>query len=99
MKEYCILIKNKDGLPYILDTFNSIENAKLKLLDMILLEEERNRFYFVDNDFFNNKYPFNINGKYFCIKERDVTVWQNYSEKNNNIKEEKVINFFNYYKN
>lgn len=99
MKEYCILIKNKNGTPYILDSFNNIENAKLKLLDMILLEEERNRFYFVDNDFFNNKYPFNANGKYFCIKERDVTVWQNYSEKNNNIKEEKIINFFNYYKN
>ena len=99
MKEYCILIKNKNGFPYILDTFTSIENAKIKLMDIISLEEERNRFYFVDNDFYNNKYPFNSNGKYLCIKEREVTSWINYSEKNNEIEKDKIINFFNYYKN
>lgn len=99
MKEYCIFIKNKNGLPYILDTFSNIDDVKLQLMRMVSLEEERNRFYFVDNDFFENKYPLNGNGKYFCLKEREVTFWQNYSEKDNNIKKENIINFFNYYKN
>lgn len=100
MKEYCILIKNKNGFPYILDTFDNIDTAKLKLIDMISLEEERSRFYFVDNDFFNNKYPFNCNGKYFCIKEREISTWQNYTERNKkDINVDKIINFYNFYKN
>lgn len=98
MKEYCIFIKNKNGFPYILDTFSNIHDVKLQLMRMVSLEEERNRFYFVDNDFYKNKYPFNTNGKYFCIKEREVSSWENYSEKLNS-KEVNIINFFNYYKN
>lgn len=54
---------------------------------MIDLEIERNRAYYVDNEFFNNVYPYNIyHCKYFCIKERKVTEWKKSVErKNNNI--------------
>ncbi len=44
---------------------------------MINLEIERNRAYYVDNDFFKNVFPPNLqNSKYFCIKERNVTEWE-----------------------
>lgn len=56
---------------------------------MINLEIERNRAYYVDNDFFNNTYPYNLDhSKYFCIKERNVTDWKKTTEinqKKNNI--------------
>ena len=47
---------------------------------MISFEEERQRPYFVDNDFFNNKYNISTKLRYFCIRVRDVTDWEKYSE-------------------
>lgn len=80
MKEYGIYIRHGEGKPYMLQIFNDIDLAKIKLFDMISLEEQRNRPYFVDNDFYNNKYNISIKLKYFCIKEREVTEWEKYSE-------------------
>lgn len=72
--------------------FNNIDNAKTKLYEMIQLEEERQRPYFVDNDFFYNKYNISIKLKYYCIKEREVSEWNNYSEeKSKKEKNNKVI--------
>lgn len=99
MKEYSIYIRCNGGFPYILDTFNNITSAKLKLYDMISLEEKRGRPYFVDNDFFNNKYSCNLNLKYFCIKERDVSEFTVYSEKKQRAKDKDKIIYFQNYKN
>ena len=88
-KEYCIYCRYNGGTPFILRTYNTFEAARIKLMEMIDLEEERNRPYFVENNFFKNKYNVNIRGKYFVIKEREVSGWivcdENINMKNNNI--------------
>ena len=98
MQEFCIYIRTRGGKPYILDTFNNISEAKLKLYEMISLEEERGRPYFVDNDFFNNKYSCNINLKYYCIKVREITNFEKYSEEKCKIEENKKIIYMLDYK-
>lgn len=80
MKEYGIYIKQGSGRPYMIHFFNNLESAKFKVYEIILSEEERGRPYFVDNDYFDNKYSLVGNLKYICIKERDVSNWSNYSE-------------------
>ena len=66
---------------------------------MLGLEEERNRFYYVDNDFWDNKYPPNMYGKYFCIMERAVGEWKKNetqiasTKSKNNSKNGKIIMF------
>ena len=98
-KEYSILCIYNRGKPFILDTFDNIEVAKLKLYDMIQLEEERKRVYFVDNDFFENKYNVAINLQYFCLKVRDVTEFKPYSEEEEkNNKNDNNIIFCNFSK-
>ena len=82
MKEYGIYIRQGEGKPYILQTFNDIDLAKIKLYEMLCFEEQRQRSYFVDNDFFHNKYNIATKLKYYCIQEREVTEWKKYSEKN-----------------
>lgn len=47
---------------------------------MISLEEERHRPYYVDNDFFENKYSHISNLKYICLQVREVSEWSKYSE-------------------
>lgn len=77
--------------------YNNIDSAKIKLYDMIKLEEDRQRPYFVDNDFFNNKYNISTKLKYFSIREREVTEWKQYSEeKSCNEESNKILYLHNY---
>lgn len=101
MKEYSLYIQNGNGIPYILKTSNNINDIKLALYNIVNLEEERRRPYFVDNDFFQNKYGLVSNAKYLCIQVRDVSKWNKYSEEEKEIKNNYSNNiryFVNYLK-
>ncbi len=83
----------------MIHVYKDITSAKLKLYDMISLEEQRGRPYFVDNDFFDNKYSYCTKLKYFCIKEREVSEFTKYSEEENKKRENnKIIYFQNFQK-
>lgn len=100
MKEYGIYIKQGTGTPYMIHFFNNINNAKAKLYEMIELDEEREKPYFVDNDFFDNKYKIATKVKYYCIKSRDVSEWTKFSESETEIEKDnhnKII-FLNNFK-
>lgn len=51
----------KFAISLLLETFDNIDVAKISLYNIVSLEEERGRTYYVDNDFFNNKYAYNHN--------------------------------------
>ena len=77
MREYCIYCPNiSSGKTFILETFDNIDVAKISLYNIVSLEEERGRTYYVDNDFFNNKYATTIIGKYLKLLSREVTEWK-----------------------
>ena len=78
MKEYGICIKRGKNEMYITGGYKDINSAKLKLIEMIEQEEKNNKPYFVENDFWDNKYTM------FSIKEREVKEWRKYSDKNKN---------------
>lgn len=98
MKEYCIYCIWNGGKPFIQGTYKTLDSAKVTLFDMISLEEERQRPYYVDNDFFENRYPYVGRLKYFCIKEREITEWEKYSEEKANIENNKKIIYITNYK-
>lgn len=97
-KEYAILCIYNGGTPFILRTHNNIQEAKLHLYNLVNLEEDRNRVYYVDNDFFDNKYQNLLNGKYFKILERTVGGWEHYKEiiKDKNNTPNNIIQLKNY---
>lgn len=80
MKEYAIYIRQGSGKPYYTLPYKSLLEARNHLTSIIELEEERQRPYYIDNDFFDNKYPNISNLKYVCLKVREVTEWSTYSE-------------------
>ena len=84
MKEYCIYCIWNGGTPFILHTFKNIDSAKAKLFEMISLEEERERPYFVDND--------------FCIEEKKMTERNEYTEEKKNIENINKIIYLNNFK-
>ena len=96
LKEYTILIRYGTAIPFMSQNFSSLIEAKLNLYDMVALEEERGRVYYVDNDFFKNKYTTGLHGtlKYMCIKERTVTDWTVYKENEEKTEDNNLV-FFN----
>lgn len=98
MKEYCIYCIWNGGKPFIQGTYKTLERAKDCLYDMISLEEERGRQYFVDNDFYQNKYCYVGRLKYYCIKEREITEWKKYSEEEIDIENKNKIIYINNFK-
>ena len=93
MQEYTIKIKCNGGTPYFLYNYKSFNECYAHLIDMIILEEERGRPYFVDNNFFNNKYKNCTNLKYFKILVRDVSEWFDYDENNSKNEKNNIIYF------
>lgn len=95
-KEYTIFCICNGGIPYNLHVYNNLTDAKLKLYDIISLEKERNRPFYVHNDFYKNEYPASVKCKIFCIKERQVTDWEIYSKDNEEMsKQENNVIYFN----
>ena len=80
MKEYTIYMRHGTAKPYTLGNYKNIMSAKMKLYDIIDLEIKRKRPFFVDNDFFENKYNTSSNLLYISILERDVNEWKQFSE-------------------
>lgn len=98
MKEYGIYIRHGNAKPFMIHIFNNLDGAKLKLYDILRLEDERQRPYYVDNDFFNNKYHYESKLSYYCIKVRDVSDWVLYSEEKELGNKNNIIYFQNFKK-
>lgn len=97
MKEYCIYVKQGNARPYIVSSYKNLDSAKLALYNMIAFEEKYQRPYYVDNDFFENRYNHIARLRYFCIYEREVSEWTKSSENDRyKNKENKIVYFFNY---
>jgi len=94
--EYIIYCVYNGGKPFYLHTYDNINIAKIDLYNMIELEKKRNRPYYVDNDFFENEYSSNVLGKYFCIKQREVTEFIKYEEYKNSYKNNNIVQFKNF---
>ena len=93
--EYIIYTYFKNATPYILGSFFNINQAKLKLYEIIENDKERRFKYYVDNDFFENPYRLENAEMYYCIKFREVMPYKKYYEFEH---EETDVNAKNYAK-
>ncbi len=80
-KEYSIYCMYGKGKPFCLNTYKTFFEAESKLYQIIQTDEERHRIYYVDNDFFENKYQLGMQVNYYSIIERTVSEWKKYSAK------------------
>lgn len=102
--EYSILRRIGGGAPYIGLTYNSLQEA-INILEKNFIYEDikKKRIYFVDNNFYNNKYECLIgisNFNYYKIVARKITDWVGYEEISefnyDNISKNNIIEFPNF---
>lgn len=99
--EHAILYEVNGGAPYIGVKYSSLQEA-INILEKNFIYDDiqRNRIYFVDNDFFVNKYTRLIgvsNFNYYKIVARIVTEWVGFEEiTKENTRRNNLIKFSNY---
>lgn len=95
MKEYCIFIRCGSACPYRTSPYSSFEEAKKALLNMTDDFEYRNKFFYIDNEFFKNKFPLTATSIYYQIQEREVFEWEKYNKNTNEIRYNcKILKFY-----
>lgn len=94
MKEYTLYLRHGKAMPFTFSSFKTFESAKAQLYSMIQTEIERGRPFYVDNDFFDNKYDLGSNLYYMCIMEREVGEWHKFSQTVSDKRENKKIKYF-----
>lgn len=79
--EYTIYCRQGSAMPYYIHTYKDYFSALQDLRSIVDREEKLERFYFVDNDFFDNKYSQAFaNSKYLQLRVRKVTEWVEYHD-------------------
>ena len=79
--QYVIYCKqNMRAFPYLLPReFDSLKEVKIFFRENIEKRNERYGYiYFVDNDFYHNRYSQNINGAYYKVLRRKVNDWKEF---------------------
>lgn len=84
LKEFTILNIVNGGSPYYLRSFNSVDQAINAIYNIVSAYDNKRHMFYVDNDFFNNKYPLIFNNcHYIQLQEREVSEWVVYSKEKN----------------
>lgn len=81
MKEYCIYIRHGNACPFRTSAYSTFDSAKQALLIMTEDFIERNKIFYIDNDFYENKFPLGVQGgTYYQIQEREVQNWEKFKD-------------------
>lgn len=95
MKEYCIYNVWNGGTPFIThDKTKSFSQIMNILENIIVWDESVNTKYYVENDFFDNKYPNIVKCKHYKILVREVSSWKEYTDDNLTTKNKNNVFYF-----
>lgn len=77
MKEFTVFYQIGNARMYHINIYNHVSLAKQTIKENIQSHFECNRriTYYIDNDYYKNKYD-NTAYYYYCIKERSITKWK-----------------------
>ncbi len=92
--EYALYCRVGNACPYIARTFNSIDDVYRFVNDIEKRHNHYRQIFYIDNDFYNNKYNLNCNCTYYKILRRPVSDWvDNWEVEENNYNNILYLNF------
>ena len=99
MKEYSIEIVNRSGTSYRVGSYKTYVECLMALEQMVAVEKEKKRPYYVDLEHYDNEYQTYVDGKNYRIIEREVTLWKKINNENETkaYDNQKIYKFLNFY--
>ena len=100
MKEYGIYRINNGARPFMLDIYNDLDLAKLRINELVCNWEEKRLNYYIDNEYFDNKFKFiSYKGIFYCqIQCREVSCWKSLDDEKSSKNSNNIIFLQNYKK-
>lgn len=99
--EYCLYTQIDNALPFITELryITTPEDLFRKIQE---IEKKHNHYkqrFYIDNDFYDNKYSLNSGGIYYKFLRRNVTDWQEFNNFNDssNAYKSRVIDILKYF--
>lgn len=74
--EYCLYVRNCSACPYIARTFTDIYDVYRFVEEIEKKHNRYNRVFYIDNDFYQNKYSPNVEGIYYKFLKRRINDWE-----------------------
>ncbi len=94
--EYAIYCRVGSACPYIQKVFSSIDDVYRQIIEIEKKHNHYRQMFYIDNNFYDNKYNLNCGGTYYKILRRPVFDWEdNWEEiEQNSYNYNNVINFY-----
>lgn len=99
MIQYSIYTVYNGGRPYYGVEYTSLSECREALESIIKYHEKHHHLYYIDNDFFNNKFQYLDKCYYYSIHCREVSEWDNIDnrDKNKDIQNNRIRNNIIYF--
>ena len=99
--EYGLYIQVNNGLPYIIN-FPVTDAYKCISVRIQEIEKKHNRYnqrFYIDNDFYNNKYTLDSGGTYYKFLRRIISDWEEFESftEGSNLDKSKVVDILKYF--
>lgn len=78
--EYALYKRIGQALPYIENTFNSIDDVYRYIEQIEKRHNHYGQLFYIDNDFYKNSYNISTGGTYYKFLRRPVSDWQEFSK-------------------
>ena len=78
--EYCLYVRVGQALPYIANKFSDISDVYRFITQIEKRHNHYRQIFYIDNDFYQNKYSLEAGGTYYKFLRRPVFDWEEFSE-------------------
>lgn len=79
--EYILYCQHGNAQPFFIRTFNDIEEVYRYITELEKRHNHYHQIFYIDNDFYKNKYSIKQNGTYYKFLRRPVVDWQEFNLK------------------
>lgn len=91
--EYGIYCKVGSGLPYIRSVHSDMKQIYIAIEEIEKRHNHYRQLFYIDNDFYKNKYSLECGGTYYKVLRRPILEWEEF-ETVEKPQYNNVINFF-----
>lgn len=74
--QYAVYCKYQGGSPYIKTVLDNKEQLDQYIESIVNRHNQFHHIFYIDNDFYDNKYPKDLQGIYYKVLKRKVNDWE-----------------------
>lgn len=92
--EYGIYCQVGSGTPYIRKIYSDMKQVYVAIEEIEKRHNHYRQLFYIDNDFYDNKYTLQCGGTYYKVLRRPIAEWEEFKKYETSKQYDNVINMF-----